>query len=82
MYGRAEHRPTLAAGKRPFEMKIAVFGLGYVGTVSCACFAGRGHEVVGVDVEASKVNAIASGRSPIVEPGSTSSSPEEWLRAG
>jgi GDP-mannose 6-dehydrogenase len=50
-------------------MKIAVFGLGYVGTVSAACFAARGHDVVGVDVEPGKAAAISAGRSPIVEPG-------------
>src|SRR5262245_20056563 len=50
-------------------MKVAVFGLGYVGTVSAANFAADGHDVVGVDVNADKVAAINAGRSPIVEPG-------------
>jgi GDP-mannose 6-dehydrogenase len=50
-------------------MKVSVFGLGYVGTVSAASFAADGHEVVGVDVNDEKVRAINEGRSPIVEPG-------------
>src|SRR5687768_14903402 len=50
-------------------MNVSVFGLGYVGSVSAANFAADGHEVVGVDVNQEKVQAINEGRSPIVEPG-------------
>ena len=50
-------------------MKVAVFGLGYVGTVTAAGFASRGHHVVGVDVDPVKVDAIQRGQSPVVEPG-------------
>lgn len=48
-------------------MRISVFGIGYVGAVSCGCLADLGHEVVGVDVSADKVAMLAGGRSPIVE---------------
>ena len=50
-------------------MRISVFGLGYVGTVSAGCLAADGHAVVGVDVSIDKVAAINAGTSPIVEPG-------------
>ena len=48
-------------------MRISVFGIGYVGVVSCGCLAELGHEVVGVDVMPEKIAMLASGRSPIVE---------------
>lgn len=50
-------------------MKVSVFGLGYVGCVTAACLAERGHEVIGVDVAQEKVAAIAGGLSPLAEPG-------------
>jgi GDP-mannose 6-dehydrogenase len=50
-------------------MRIAVYGLGYVGTVSATALASRGHEVVGVDTNQSKVDRIERGATPVVEPG-------------
>lgn len=50
-------------------MEIAIVGLGYVGTVSAACFATAGHRVWGVDINADKVRIINEGRTPIVEHG-------------
>lgn len=47
---------------------ISVFGLGYVGTVTAACLAHKGHDVIGVDLSLAKVEAMQAGRNPIVEP--------------
>lgn len=49
--------------------QISVFGLGYVGSVTAACFARLGHGVVGVDVNPAKVEMLESGRSPVIEAG-------------
>ena len=49
-------------------MKISVVGLGFVGTVTGACFCELGHEVVGVDLDPGKVDLFARGRAPILEP--------------
>jgi len=51
------------------KTRLSVFGLGYVGCISAACFASEDNEVIGVDVNTTKVEIINSGKSPIVEPG-------------
>jgi GDP-mannose 6-dehydrogenase len=50
-------------------VRISVFGLGYVGAVSCGCLPELGHEVIGVDTNGLKINMINDGQSPVVEEG-------------
>ena len=50
-------------------MRISIFGMGYVGAVSGACFAHLGHRVIGVDVCRSKIDMINTGCAPVVEQG-------------
>lgn len=50
-------------------MRISVIGLGYVGAVSAACLARRGHQVTGVDVNPRKVAQVNDGQAPVLEPG-------------
>jgi GDP-mannose 6-dehydrogenase len=69
--GASDH--VEAAPAIPVEINqkpsISVIGLGYVGAVSVACFANLGFRMIGADVVPAKVEAIQSGRSPIVEEG-------------
>src|SRR5437879_81232 len=50
-------------------MKVSIFGLGYVGCVTAACLPKDNHEVIGVDVMASKVERLAAGQPTVVETG-------------
>jgi GDP-mannose 6-dehydrogenase len=50
-------------------VRVAIFGLGYVGCVTGACLADLGHQVVGVDVNPLKVQMVNDGETPIIEEG-------------
>ena len=50
-------------------MRITIFGSGYVGLVTGACFANVGNQVICVDIDQSKVDALSKGVIPIYEPG-------------
>jgi UDPglucose 6-dehydrogenase len=50
-------------------MRLSVIGCGYLGAVHAASMAELGHEVVGVDVDPGKVQALSAGEAPFFEPG-------------
>ena len=52
-------------------MNITIFGSGYVGLVTAACFADVGNDVLCVDIDAGKVQRLRQGQIPIYEPGLT-----------
>jgi GDP-mannose 6-dehydrogenase len=73
-YGILRNVQLFASNKKFFcfsgrSMRVVVWGLGYVGTVSAACLAELGHEVIGVETNQIKVEVLNSGTSAIREPG-------------
>ncbi len=58
----------LSGGSSRGALRISVIGCGYLGAVHAACMAALGHEVIGIDVDARKIEALAAGRPPFYEP--------------
>ena len=58
-------------------MRLSVIGCGYLGAVHAAAMASIGHEVIGIDVDAAKIESLSRGEAPFFEPGLT-----EILQAG
>jgi len=50
-------------------MKISVIGLGYLGAVHAAAMAKLGHDVIGLDADATRVSVLSGGQAPFFEPG-------------
>ncbi|WP_431220313.1 UDP-glucose dehydrogenase family protein [Leifsonia xyli] len=50
-------------------MRISVIGCGYLGAVHAASMAHLGHDVVGIDVDETKIDSLSAGRAPFFEPG-------------
>jgi GDP-mannose 6-dehydrogenase len=50
-------------------LKIAIFGLGYVGMVTAACLADRGHSIIGIETDPEKLEKLNRGQSPVLEDG-------------
>ena len=50
-------------------MRLTVIGTGYLGAVHAACMADLGHDVLGVDADARKVELLNKGQAPFFEPG-------------
>jgi UDPglucose 6-dehydrogenase len=61
---------AMTATERPpaGRLRISVIGCGYLGAVHAACMAALGHDVVGIDVDANKIAALAAGQPPFFEP--------------
>ena len=65
MFTRAGSRP----GPLEIRMRLSVIGCGYLGAVHAACMAKLGHDVIGIDLDVTKIEALAAGTAPFFEPG-------------
>jgi UDPglucose 6-dehydrogenase len=61
--------PACAPSTTAATLRVTVVGTGYLGAVSAACLAELGHEVLGVDRDTLRIEALADGRAPFAEPG-------------
>ena len=51
------------------KLKVSIIGLGYLGATTAVAFAKLGHEVIGLDSDAKKLEALSKGKVPFYEPG-------------
>lgn len=64
---RTRRTADASISAEPRLARLSILGLGYVGCVSAACFAERGHQVIGVDANPAKTEFLAQGKAPVVE---------------
>jgi GDP-mannose 6-dehydrogenase len=65
---RRQHSDKDSTVQPAAPFRVSVFGLGYVGSVTAACLAAKGHRVIGVETNPDKLALLRQGQAPLFEP--------------